>query len=104
MRRCDSATIAASTDAIDRGLAFEAAGAARRKHRTLLLGTLGAEPSGTERRSGRSGVQPLSYDLAVSQIGDAVARASAYLGEHPDEARYRDSAAVARLGRTSAST
>jgi uncharacterized OsmC-like protein len=35
----------------------------------------------------------------VSQIGDAVARASAYLTEHPDEARYRDSAAVARLGR-----
>jgi len=35
----------------------------------------------------------------VSQIGDAVARASAYLAEHPDEARYRDSAAVARLGR-----
>jgi uncharacterized OsmC-like protein len=35
----------------------------------------------------------------VSQIGDAVARASAYLGEHPDEARYRDSAAVARLGK-----
>jgi uncharacterized OsmC-like protein len=35
----------------------------------------------------------------VSQIGDAVARATAYLTEHPDEARYRDSAAVARLGR-----
>jgi uncharacterized OsmC-like protein len=34
----------------------------------------------------------------VSQIGDAVARASSYLTEHPDEARYRDSAAVARLG------
>jgi uncharacterized OsmC-like protein len=34
----------------------------------------------------------------VSQIGDAVARASAYLTEHPAEARYRDSAAVARLG------
>jgi len=34
----------------------------------------------------------------VSQIGDAVARASAYLTEHPDEARYRDSAATARLG------
>jgi uncharacterized OsmC-like protein len=30
-------------------------------------------------------------------IEDAVARASAYLREHPDEARYRDSAAVARL-------
>ena len=30
-------------------------------------------------------------------IGDAVARASAYLTEHPDEARYRDSAATARL-------
>src|SRR6185295_18021930 len=41
----------------------------------------------------------LSYDLAVSRIGDAVARAGAYLTEHPDEARYRDSAAVARLGR-----
>jgi uncharacterized OsmC-like protein len=35
----------------------------------------------------------------VSRIGDAVARASAYLTEHPDEARYRDAAAVARLGR-----
>lgn len=34
----------------------------------------------------------------MSQIGDAVAQASAYLTEHPDEARYRDSAAVARLG------
>jgi uncharacterized OsmC-like protein len=34
----------------------------------------------------------------MSQVGDAVARASAYLSEHPDEARYRDSAAVARLG------
>ncbi len=30
-------------------------------------------------------------------ISDAVAHASAYLTEHPDEARYRDSAAVARL-------
>jgi uncharacterized OsmC-like protein len=30
-------------------------------------------------------------------IGDAVARASAYLAKHPDEARYRDSAAHARL-------
>jgi len=36
--------------------------------------------------------------LPVSQIGDAVARASAYLTEHPDEARYRDSAATATLG------
>jgi uncharacterized OsmC-like protein len=35
----------------------------------------------------------------VSHIGDAVARASAYLTEHPDEARYRDAAATARLGR-----
>ena len=35
----------------------------------------------------------------MSQIGDAVATASAYLAEHPDEARYRDSAAVAKLGR-----
>ena len=35
----------------------------------------------------------------MSHVGDAVARASAYLAEHPDEARYRDSAAVARLGR-----
>ncbi len=34
----------------------------------------------------------------VSQIGDAVRQAGAYLTEHPDEARYRDSAAVARLG------
>jgi uncharacterized OsmC-like protein len=35
----------------------------------------------------------------VSHIGDAVARATAYLTEHPEEARYRDSAATARLGR-----
>jgi uncharacterized OsmC-like protein len=35
---------------------------------------------------------------AMSQIGDAVAGASAYLREHPEEARYRDSAAVASLG------
>jgi uncharacterized OsmC-like protein len=31
-------------------------------------------------------------------IADAVARVSAYLTDHPDEARYRDSAARARLG------
>lgn len=30
-------------------------------------------------------------------IADSVARASAYLTEHPDEARYRDSAATATL-------
>jgi uncharacterized OsmC-like protein len=30
-------------------------------------------------------------------ISEAVAQASAYLAEHPDEARYRDSAAIARL-------
>jgi uncharacterized OsmC-like protein len=30
-------------------------------------------------------------------IAEAVKRASAYLTEHPDEARYRDSAAVARV-------
>jgi uncharacterized OsmC-like protein len=30
-------------------------------------------------------------------IAEAVQRASAYLTEHPDEARYRDSAAVARV-------
>ena len=30
-------------------------------------------------------------------IADAVARASAYLTDHPDEARYRDSAATARI-------
>ena len=30
-------------------------------------------------------------------IADAVARASAYLTEHPDEARYRDAAATARI-------
>src|SRR6185503_11980502 len=59
---------------------------------------LGAEPSGPGRRSSRSGCHSLSYHLAVSHIGDSVARASAYLTEHPDEARYRDSAAVARLG------
>ena len=33
----------------------------------------------------------------MSQIRDAVAGASAYLDEHPDEARYRDSHARARL-------
>ena len=31
-------------------------------------------------------------------ISDALAAAGAYLADHPDEARYRDSAAVARLG------
>ena len=35
----------------------------------------------------------------MSHIGDAVASAIAYLTEHPDEARYRDSAAHARLGK-----
>jgi uncharacterized OsmC-like protein len=34
----------------------------------------------------------------MSSIGDAVASATAYLTEHPDEARYRDSHARARLG------
>jgi uncharacterized OsmC-like protein len=34
----------------------------------------------------------------MSSIGDAVASAIAYLSEHPDEARYRDSSARARLG------
>lgn len=33
----------------------------------------------------------------MSQIRDAVAGASAYLSDHPDEARYRDSHARARL-------
>ena len=33
----------------------------------------------------------------MSQIRDAVAGASAYLADHPDEARYRDSHARARL-------
>jgi uncharacterized OsmC-like protein len=34
----------------------------------------------------------------MSEIADALERASAYLTDHPDEARYRDSAARARLG------
>ena len=34
---------------------------------------------------------------ASMSISEAVAQASAYLTEHPDEARYRDSAARARL-------
>lgn len=34
----------------------------------------------------------------MSTIREAVAAASAYLGDHPDEARYRDSHAEARLG------
>lgn len=33
----------------------------------------------------------------MSEIGDAVAKASAYLTEHPDEARYRDAPATARI-------
>jgi uncharacterized OsmC-like protein len=33
----------------------------------------------------------------MSSIGDAVAQAGAYLTEHPEEARYRDGRAVARL-------
>jgi uncharacterized OsmC-like protein len=32
-------------------------------------------------------------------IADSVAAAAAYLGEHPDEARYTDSVAIARLER-----
>lgn len=35
----------------------------------------------------------------MSTIGDAVANASTYLTEHPDEARYRDGRAVARLAK-----
>jgi uncharacterized OsmC-like protein len=34
----------------------------------------------------------------MSEIAGAVERAGAYLTEHPDEARYRDSVARARLG------
>jgi uncharacterized OsmC-like protein len=34
---------------------------------------------------------------STMSIAEAVANATAYLGEHPDEARYRDSAARARL-------
>ena len=34
----------------------------------------------------------------MSSIGDSVTAAAAYLAEHPDEARYRDSHAQARLG------
>lgn len=37
-------------------------------------------------------------------IRDAVARASAYLTEHPDEARYRDSPAIARISSGLAAT
>ena len=37
------------------------------------------------------------YHHAVSGIEDAVKRASAYLTEHPNDARYRDSHARARL-------
>ena len=36
--------------------------------------------------------------MADETIAAAVAAASGYLAEHPDEARYRDSAATARLG------
>ena len=35
--------------------------------------------------------------VAMSRISDAVSGATAYLTEHPDEARYRDSHARARL-------
>ena len=35
--------------------------------------------------------------MSTSQIQQAVEQASAYLTEHPDEARYRDSSASARL-------
>jgi uncharacterized OsmC-like protein len=34
---------------------------------------------------------------AVTEIGDAIRGARAYLTDHPDEARYTDSAATARL-------
>ena len=36
--------------------------------------------------------------MSSPSIKDAVGAASAYLTEHPDEARYRDSHARARLG------
>lgn len=36
--------------------------------------------------------------MSESSVRDAVLGASAYLAEHPDEARYRDSHARARLG------
>ena len=36
--------------------------------------------------------------MSDATVREAVRRASAYLTEHPDEARYRDSAARARLG------
>jgi len=99
-RVCDSPSVRIRTDAIGPALPFESAGAARGKHRALLLG---------DTRRGTVGdgalIEPIRlptcpYDLRVSQIGDAVASASAYLSEHPDEARYRDSAAVAQLGRS----
>ena len=99
MRACDSAPDAASTGARGPGLPFRISRsgpsqASNAPSRNTRRGTVGgrsvdrADPAAN-----------LSYDLAVSQIGDAVARASAYLTEHPDEARYRDSAATAKLGR-----
>jgi uncharacterized OsmC-like protein len=39
----------------------------------------------------------MAEEARLVSIADAVAAASAYLTEHPDEARYRDSAATARL-------
>ena len=94
---CDWTCGAARTAAIGSVLPFDSAGAARRKHRTLALGD--TRRGTVEDRASIGPIRrPTAYDQAVSQIGDAVARASAYLTEHPDEARYRDSAAVARLG------
>jgi len=49
---------------------------------------------GDSGRGGRLGSQQEGVPMSIAE---AVANASRYLTEHPDEARYRDSAATARL-------
>jgi uncharacterized OsmC-like protein len=71
------------------------------EHQALDLGDTRRGTSGIGRGSGRTGVQrpslPPPYPSAVSDIESAVKRASAYLADHPSDARYRDSYAHARL-------
>src|SRR5205809_7686048 len=59
---------------------------------SILLATRRAR----RRHAVGSGVAPLDRETAMG-IAEAVASASTYLREHPDEARYRDSLAHAHL-------
>lgn len=67
------------------------------EHRALLRGQPRRGTAAERAPIEPAGCHPLDYDRVVSHIRDAVAGASSYLTEHPDEARYRDSHARARL-------